>query len=47
MKNISFLGLNLFAEEQPVDILNIEKKKIENYSSNYINYDEIYSENKI
>ena len=23
---ISFLGLNLFAEEQPVDIWNIEKK---------------------
>ena len=27
---VLFLGLNVFAEDQPVDIWNIDKKKIEN-----------------
>ena len=30
---VLFFGLNLFAEEQPVDIWNIDKKDIENNSS--------------
>ena len=44
---ISFLCINSSAEEQPVDIWNIEKKKIENDSSNSTNADEIVSEKKI
>ena len=30
---VLFIGFNVFAEEQPVDIWNIDKKEIENNSS--------------
>ena len=43
---VLFLGLNVFAEDQPVDIWNIDKKKIENDSSISISTDENNLESK-
>ena len=44
---VLFLGLNVFAEDQPVDIWNIDKKKIENDSSVSISEGEKNIENKL
>ena len=44
---VLFLGLNVFAEDQPVDIWNIDKKKIENDSSISISEEENNIENKL
>ena len=44
---VLFLGLNVFAEDQPVDIWNIDKKKIENDSSISISKEENNIENKL
>ena len=43
---VLFLGLNVFAEDQPVDIWNIDKKKIENDSSISISEEENDIKNK-
>ena len=43
---VLFLGLNVFAEEQPVDIWNIDKEKIENNSSISISTEDNNLENK-
>ncbi len=43
---VLFAGWNLFAEDQPVDIWSIDKKKIENSSSNTINNTESGLKNK-